>query len=104
MSSLSHPLNLGNAPAVLSEWLLAADYSQHCRERIVAHADFHGTLAGCPELDPEDEAVAEQVFVEALPAVPLTSHAWDDDTEWCLSAASHPTDDELAQLAAHGCV
>jgi hypothetical protein len=101
---LHRDVNLGNAPAALAAWLLEQDYSQHCRERIVAHAMAEGCLAGCPELDAEDEAVAEQVFVEALPAVLQTSREWCDDTEWCLSAASHPTDDELAQLAAHGCV
>jgi hypothetical protein len=79
--------SLGNAPHALAAWLLAADYSAHCRERVVAYATAHGCLAGCPELDPEDEAVATEVYVEALPAVPQTDPEWCDPVEWTLPEA-----------------
>jgi hypothetical protein len=76
--------SFGNAPHALTIWLLATDYSGHCRDRIVAYAELEGTLAGCPELDREDEAVAEQVWCENLPAVPQTSKEWCDPMEWTL--------------------
>jgi hypothetical protein len=86
MASVHHPLNLGQAPAALAAWLLAADYSGHARERIVAYVEAHGCLAGCPELDREDEATATEVYVEALPSVPQTDPAWcDGGAEYTLS-------------------
>jgi hypothetical protein len=79
--------SLGNAPHALAAWLLAADYSAHCRERIVSYASAEGTLTGCPELDREDEATATEVWVEALPAVPQTGREWCDPMEWTLPEA-----------------
>jgi hypothetical protein len=84
----------GQAPHALTAWLLAADYTGHARERIVAYVEAEGCLAGCPELDPEDHAVAEQVWVESLPAVPQTSAEWCDPMEWTLP------DDELEAIDA----
>jgi hypothetical protein len=54
----------------------------------------HGTLAGLVELghlDREDMETAEGVFVEALPAVPMASHDWDDDGDrWEVGPALNP--------------
>jgi hypothetical protein len=84
MSQYTAPTNLGQAPRALAAWLLSQDYTAHCRERIVSYAVACGTLTGCPELDPEDEATATEAWVEALPAVPQTDPAWSDGTEWTL--------------------
>jgi hypothetical protein len=97
--------SLGNAPQALSAWLLEQDYSQHCRERIIAHADFHGCLAGCPELDPADEAVATEIFIDALPSIPQTSSEWcDGGMEYTLpdeEIEALLTDEALSSAAAH---
>lgn len=69
-------------------------YSSHARDRIVRHAAATGTLAGCPELDREDEAVVEAAFVDALPAVPYDSPLWDRDDVFLdvelLATGTHP--------------
>jgi hypothetical protein len=69
-------------------------YSLHARDRVIRFAAAAGTLAGCPDLDREDEAVATEAFVDAMPAVPLDSPLWDDpsvllDAEM-LASGSHP--------------
>jgi hypothetical protein len=87
MSQYTAPTNPGQAPRALAAWLLSQDYTAHARERIVAHTLREGTLTGCPELDPEDEATATEVFVEALPAVPQTGREWCDPMEWTLPDA-----------------
>jgi hypothetical protein len=72
---------LGNAPHALTAWLLEQNYPECNRTAIVAHVEREGTLAGLVDrqlLDPEDEATATEVFVEALPAVPQTDPAWCD--------------------------
>jgi hypothetical protein len=121
MSQYTASTNPGQAPQALAAWLLAADYSAHCRERIVSHAIAEGTLTGCPELDPEDEGTASEVWVEALPAVPQTGREWCDPMEWTLPDAEleaidaelfdaecdrrdapdpWPTDEEIAEFEA----
>jgi hypothetical protein len=64
--------------AALEMGLTLADLgsSPAARDRIIRHATAAGTLAGS-EIDPEDEAAAEEAFVEALDAVPGDSDAWD---------------------------
>jgi hypothetical protein len=56
-------------------------YSRHYIDLIIRHAAATGTLAGSA-IDPEDEAVAEAAFVDALDAepVPYDSPAWDDES------------------------
>lgn len=58
--------------------LLEMGYSQHDREAIVGYAVQVGTLEGCLEVDGEDRAELDAILEAAWPAVPLTSHAWDD--------------------------
>jgi len=60
-------------------------YSAHARARILAWTTREGTPTGCPELDREDEADVEQVFVEALAEVPFEAAAWDRE-DVCLDA------------------
>jgi hypothetical protein len=62
--------------AALVGWLLEQRYSSHAIGRIEGHVAVHGTLAGSM-IEPEDEAAAEEAFVEALDAVPGNSDAWD---------------------------
>jgi hypothetical protein len=57
-------------------WLLEQRYSSHAMGRIESHIAVHGTLAGSM-IEPEDEAAAEEAFVEGLDAVPGDSDAWD---------------------------
>jgi hypothetical protein len=90
MSQYTAPTNLGQAPHALAAWLLEANYTAHCRERIVEHVTCHGTLAGLVEielLDAEDYPTAEAVFVESLPSVAQADRAWEDDREWTLPDA-----------------
>jgi hypothetical protein len=97
MSQYTAPTNLGQAPRALAAWLLEANYTAFARERIVEHVTCHGTLAGLVEielLDAEDEATATEVFIEALPSVPQTDRAWEDDREWTLP------DEELERIDA----
>jgi hypothetical protein len=83
------------ALAALVEALMRRNYSSHMIGRIFDFSAVHGTLAGAPGLDPADEADCECAFVDALPAVPMDSDAWDRDTsvifdaEW-LSQGNHP--------------
>jgi hypothetical protein len=60
----------------LVAWLLEQRYSSHAIGRIERYVAVHGTLAGSL-IEPEDEAAAEEAFVEALDAVPSDSDAWD---------------------------
>jgi hypothetical protein len=56
-------------------------YSRRYIDLIIRHAAAAGTLVGSP-VDPEDEAVAEAAFCEALDAmgpVPYDSECWDRD-------------------------
>jgi len=97
-------------------------YSQHCWERIRDHTAVHGTPTGCPELDPEDEATATEIYCQAMPAIDPGDSAWDlpvrpsvaslralppdlDDEEfqtlWDAACANHDADDEAAELARH---
>jgi hypothetical protein len=55
-------------------------YSAYAKARILAYTAREGTPTGCRYLDREDEADAEQVFADSLPAVPPDSPAWDRDT------------------------
>jgi hypothetical protein len=66
------------ATAALEMGLTLEDlgYSQHCRDLIIRHAQACGTLAGSA-IDPEDEAVATEVFEGALEEIPFDSAAWD---------------------------
>jgi hypothetical protein len=80
--------------AALVAWLLEQRYSSHAIGRIESFVAVHGTLAGSM-IEPEDEAEAEAVFVDALPAVPLDSDAWDRDQAVTfdavmLAAGNHP--------------
>jgi hypothetical protein len=61
----------------LVTWLIENQYSTHAIEHIEGFVAAHGTLAGSM-IEPEDQAVAEAVFVEALPAVPLDAESWRD--------------------------
>jgi hypothetical protein len=63
------------------------DYTPHARDRVVLWIRAHGTPTGCPELDREDEADAEMVFVAELEEVPFDSEAWDRDTGVLFDAA-----------------
>jgi hypothetical protein len=97
MSEYTAPTNLGNALRVLDAWLLEACYTPHAREKVAEHIACHGTLEGLVYLgllDREDEATAEQVFVENLSAIPQTGREWCDPVEWTLP------DDELEALFA----
>jgi hypothetical protein len=112
----------GNAPDVLLAFLMASDYSQHCRERILAYVLAEGTFAGCPELDQADETFVERIWCQYLPAVPQTDPAWCDggaeytlpdaeleamsahEEEWCYPPRRQVSPVELSQIAAHGCV
>jgi hypothetical protein len=62
--------------AALVAWLLDQRYSSHAIARIESHVAVHGTLAGSM-IEPDDEAAAEEAFVEGLDAVPGDSDAWD---------------------------
>jgi hypothetical protein len=123
MDSIARNGSRGNAIEKLGAWLMEQNYSAHCRHQIVAYLVAEGTLTGCPELDHEDEAVAEQVYVHALPAVPQTSDEWCDggaewtlsdpaelermsahEEEWCYPPRRQVSPVELSQLASHGCI
>lgn len=114
---------LGPGLEALAAWMLSQNYSQHCRETVVMHTSREGTPSGCPELDPEDEATATEVFVDALPAGHPSDPAWDrpavaagalatgclvppeleDDAErvdWILSAWEAQHEETLRSLAA----
>jgi hypothetical protein len=67
---------------VLQEWLHDSHYSPWCAERIVAHVEAEGELAGAVAvgLDPEDEAPATEVYVEALDPVCPCSPEWGNAT------------------------
>jgi hypothetical protein len=77
----------------LVTWLLENHYSAHAIHYIEDFVAVHGTLAGSM-IDPEDEAVAEEEFVSALPAVAGDSEAWDDPSVFLdielLAAGRHP--------------
>lgn len=68
--------------AALQAWLMDQHYSQHATEQIVAWTEFEGTPTGSPYLDREDEATANEVFIEAMPLVRHTSNDWDDAGIW----------------------
>jgi hypothetical protein len=63
-------------PALWS-WLVDHHYSLHAVERIVAHTLAEGTPTGAPELDREDEELATEVWIEAMPRVPMAARDWD---------------------------
>lgn len=76
-------------------FLMERDYTTLARWHIYDHVAVHGTMAGCAYLDPADEAAAEEAFVDALPALPLDSDAWDRDESVIfdaelLAAGNHP--------------
>jgi hypothetical protein len=77
VESLTPIIGIEKGIAALQEWLWDNRYSQHAVETIAAHVAAEGTPTGCPELDPEDEATATEVFAGALPAVPSVSWQWD---------------------------
>jgi hypothetical protein len=66
--------------AALVAFLMGRDYASTAIGKVFDFAATQGTLAGCEWLDPEDEAAAEEAFVDALPELDLTSDAWDRDT------------------------
>jgi hypothetical protein len=76
----SVPLYRNPAPrpglAALVGWLLEQRYSSHAIGWIESHVAVHGTLAGSL-MEPEDEAAAEEAFVEGQDAVPGDSDAWN---------------------------
>jgi hypothetical protein len=65
----------------LGDWLTDRHYSSHAAGHIVHFASVHGTLAGAPLLEAEDEAGAEAAFVDALPAACQCNPAWGDDED-----------------------
>jgi hypothetical protein len=81
MSGIPFDVNPQIRTALVQLSILMDDYhySQHAKERILAYTALHGTPSLCPELDVEDEADAELIFVAELPAIPYDSPAWDDD-------------------------
>jgi hypothetical protein len=78
----------------LSLWLEQNHYSQHARERILAHTAAEGCPFGSPCIELEDEAGASGAFLRALPAVPYDDPAWDDESVILdvamLAAGTHP--------------
>jgi hypothetical protein len=78
-------------------------YSAHAKGRILAWTALHGTPALCPELDLEDEADAELVFVASLPEVPFDSPAWGEPDEATLIAGEAPDGPAVAaKMVAQG--
>jgi hypothetical protein len=69
-------------------------YSEHAVGRILAHTAAHGTPTGAPELDREDEADAEMVFVAELEPVPFDHESWDREDVFLdvrlLADGTHP--------------
>ena len=76
MPSLSLTPSVHKAIRALESWLWDQHYSQHYVEQIARYMAAHGTLAGCPHLDPEDEATASEVYCEALEPVDFDSCLW----------------------------
>jgi hypothetical protein len=68
------------ALAALVAFLMERGYTSTAIGKVFDFAATQGTLAGCEWLDPEDEAAAEEAFVDALPALDPASEAWDRDT------------------------
>jgi hypothetical protein len=68
--------------AALVDFLMGRDCSSYAIGRIFDFVACNGTLEGSL-VEQEDMADAEQVFVDALPAVDVKSPAWgsDDDLE-----------------------
>lgn len=78
MGSVTLNRTRGQAEALeaLGAWLMDQHYSQHAQEAIVGFAAIEGTPTGSPYLDPEDEAAASEVFVEAMGEVPFEAAIW----------------------------
>jgi hypothetical protein len=62
------------------EVLMHRRYSSHAIGRVYDYMAVHGTAAGAPMLDPEDEEAVECAFVNHLPEVDPSSESWDRDT------------------------
>lgn len=77
--------NLRGPIGALITFLLERDYTTSARWSIADFAAVNGTLAGSL-IEPEDEAAAEELFVDAMPAVPENSDAWDRDESVYLDA------------------
>jgi hypothetical protein len=86
--------SLSAAIGALGRHLDAAGYTPYSRDRIVAAAVASGTPTACDDLCDEDEAEANEVWVENLPEVPYSSSAWDADQ-------SVPLDVELLSMGVH---
>lgn len=62
--------------SMLRVHLMSIGYAHSTAERVAAYAEEEGTLAGCPDLDGEDEREAEEVFVSEMDPVPSPSPDW----------------------------
>jgi hypothetical protein len=82
------------ALTILRRWLVAQNYSFRAAGEVVAYVVREGTLAGSL-IEPEDMALAEEMYVALLPDVPIDSDAWDRDQSVIfdvemLAAGAHP--------------
>lgn len=84
---ITRPVPIHHAPAVeaalaaLDAHLTDNHYSTWATSRILAHVRRTGELSGAVSaglLEPSDEPAATDVYVDALPPVPLEDHAWGD--------------------------
>jgi hypothetical protein len=86
MSIMTRIADVDHAISALDSFLRGHDYTAESRRRIANHVREHRTLEGASprHLDREHYQTATDIFVEALPAVPMTSDDWDDDGHWNL--------------------
>ena len=87
-----------SALSALGTFLRSRNYCQHATESVLAYVDEFGTLEACDSLDPEDVAMAEQIYVNTLPAEPMTSHDWDCPDRWELGPVASPDTDLAPDL------
>jgi hypothetical protein len=77
----------------LSGWLFEAGYLAPERLQIISSVLDHGTLEHAAErghLDPEDYAMAEELYVSSQPPISWDDPAWDDDSMWQLGPPAPP--------------
>jgi hypothetical protein len=73
----------------LERWCLGMDYNRLATSNILGVVAVTGCVHDAVTarfLEAEDEATAEEIFIEAMPPVPLDSESWDRQ-DMCLDAA-----------------